>query len=1581
MNKKRGFLIVVVLLALLSVFSLSDSTVFNDVKDTIGDSVSDAAVYGYAWLKNGGTDSFSDGKVRFSDKVFTNDFCESYGIISQPDFMWDEDGGVNFARDCGNKFCCPIQMVDYVQQAQDDCTGTYLPGGFVIKGFEGGTPASDSFFPVNWFKVDKGFRKSSLTAETGTDSFICDTNFWKQCNSKTKNSLLSVDIYNSETKQNEPNIFICTEKSAGAYEWLKAEESTDTDSDGVPDALDCQPQDSRIFGKAGCYNKIVKYKDPNGVEQPKNCNVDKDCEGLTVDGATVNGFCDTNKVCEYESCLLGNDAKEICGDGIDNNCDGKIDNCGESKEICTAENNLDWNEQGMCCGDETDDLGKLTPDHKSLCVKNNDQEAVGGAITDCGHDWCWIDADLNGFTPLTIKPLAQQPYDVVSNGEVWSECKNTPKALEQTNILENKEKANQFYCYQEGNHWSWAQCYLGYGEDVNKNTIKDRAGGDALYSLLLDSTAPNWYFTISADKSSKYAEYYNNEYFDFSNYDNLEFFFRYPDDIKYPAAINVTFLSADNEKIYSVNTLGNLVSSSNLESKKWLQARVKITGLRLVSQVQILSSPSDNLIEVRNVFLTKENEPTLFCSGLGSPENNNWISFDSNTPISGEEMCNEIYDPEGKKAWLGGTFGCCGNLPGEYYAGESEYGCWNSQAVADGEKLMNVEVKGTSKEVGLTEDTSFQVKKEVEILLQDFSFSSTIILSEALKYDDITKDGLTSTVTLGYNKDKVDPQNYNLNNMFDWKNIPLKDITSFYLTINGDTHFDVVRIDSSNKPVPLSKVNDKYTLTDLKSNQYEIRFLPDNNYFLVHEKFSAVLKDSPFEKTFSCINSNECTFSLPGQGPYTVTNPHPGLYDLYFVVDENKDGKEEEIFIDGTGTYDPQGKPVNIRAKKVAKSIIYSYEPKEDGTVEAKFYGCEAPSSILIPAGAYAENLNYCDYNSKKSKQFCSYSYADPETKDTIINTWSDEALEKIGYEIPEDISHLEIGKEIFQLRDFNPDMDPTERNTSALVLPGRNFISNPFFEFKGGKLVGWEFVGDKLTIDKDKSEITLTDDTLISEKIALPQIESKIHFKQAGTCQATIFMVDKEGKTVNSPAPVTEVTYPLDGAVFLTIKFTGSGCTVKDPILQLLDEYAPAKFDEDDQQRSGEILEKAGAACCPRSYCWNGFACVGDMQEYTFLSENVDESRNYRCTQGKWTELPVKKDWNGEKAGFCNAKEQCFVTQDGSKKADTSVSLATLPYCLDDGSFILDHYCAQGNWSSRTKLLAQEMLKVLQENDEYVLYCTDPVEALNDLGLSSEYYLGISKTEEATGIFSPEKPYNYNCFEELDSLTSESLIKPEENTCVNNFCVLKVKNGDSYDVAFATTLNRDKQDDRSFFYNLGFSAEEIAQGCQDGENFVECNLNLEGKMFYSGKLKAVAYGQNLEFQPGFLQKVWDMIKNIFVSNSVLSEQSDYINEPKNFRDLYLLNENGKEITAVKEVLNERKKTLVAEYKRFKTPICDYVNQEHFPKHIQDELLPLSYGQSSFNCFVDGEIQRVEASEALDYLWPQLTGKIRVAEE
>jgi hypothetical protein len=1252
--------------------------------------------------------------------------------------------------------------------------------------------------------------------------------------------------------------------------------------------------------------------------------------------------------------------------------------------------------------------------------------------------------------------------------------------------------SNHFYCYQEGSHYSWAEC-AGPGDHFNNN-YKSRKAGDGLFALKFESQTesesqapiPQSMYRYRPS-FGEYDKFYTSSFdrsplFDFSGYDQLEFFAQfvdqngkalsYPEDLFLPTEISVKLYAPDGLTTYvSKSVLGESVNSPSFSGKQdeWVHFKVSIpNNLLKVAVLEISSLNDHNLLLIDNIYLTQKSGQPLICSGKDSPYGSSWLtSFDDGSTgfnVNAKEMCIAHY---GENAWLGNeeevseqTASCCGNDPDEYYAGTSVngYGCWNSRPIASGETTMNVEVEVASQQSNVTieypsqgmyvdlvakgkavqcpEDFVNEDNNEVECGQSQYCIGqnnkeSCIGLNQDNKENDFSLNCTDTVLMVNGSEDLseitsftetscfIEPQETKTANttqiLEDTQSISILNNTKLIYTINysEDLQFQngykvesyelvsykgdqSITLETFFFSPLLGYLGTKIDLAQLKS-------LKQVDVYLVADQVK--VGDTTTQKIIQNISypcsSDSCLIPLPGELPYVITNLHPDLYELYYLTD-----KDEKTLIEGTKTFNKKG---NLVAEKVAQQIIYvnnqaQQTEEEFQYLDMGFYGCEAASFLqgnnMLKA---SNNLPYC---SVKSSKFCAYSVTHQKAQEryTTINSWSDEALTQIGYEEIKDtdqnLSELYLNTKL-QLKSPAQPIGPEMRNYSAKVLPTRNFITNAEFKVDALELPYWEIfdASGKHLVDNEKDRvktqgvvnkvILYSGETLRSQRIAVPK-NTNLSFSANASMKPIFLLVDKDGKLTQ----INETNFDTQTAAYLIVEFTGPG-EVWQPYLQLVDKYGSGEYNYD-----STYIERAGAACCLPNYCWNGYACVEEMTPFTALAEHVSEGRDYRCINGEWKATAPKWDWNQERWGFCQNEDECFVLGKtyGGKIENTAKDfyLGKYPVCINSSQYIFDNYCDAGNWTSRTKFLATRLIEVGQDND-YVLYCTDYKNALPELDNKENYLGGYANqqiTEPSANLLSPAQPTLFTtCFTNILDPEGKRLIGDRENTCVNNVCVLKYKEGGDK-VAFATSLNLNITDPNSFLIALNVPQEKLNEVCKsegvtEKGKFIECdlsNLEISGDLWYSPELNAVVYGkQGISLQPSFIENTFNefigWFKELFGADSSLSDEIKFVSQAQNFREVYVSEQNNLKVRAVKEILSEKQKqTLVAEYEGYTTPICDYVGSLKVPAEMQSELLETLSDMQDYSCSVNGSVQTVEAVTGLDFLWPQLTGRLRVVE-
>ncbi len=1464
--------------------------------------------------------------------------------------------------------------------------------------------------------------------------------------------------------------------------------NVDQDQDQVPDVLDCAPNDRTIFPKFGC----ITTRDADGKE--------------------------------VTNCVTGG-APEVCGDHVDNNCThggdprNFADDCDADQLSCqnnclTSGGQCSWRdsaETNNCCGDDgINEVGQTLRGREGtqyVCLNKENpalistvDRIINWAGCDESSKDCWLAAASDPFHIYTFNKPGEPPYDVVSNNNDWFVCDATTgegtlgiNAGAAVVLPGDIKESNGLYCSPQGNRWGWAQC--GDTREPTDNNV--RQVGDGPFALAVESIVDN---VVQLKKPAGR--------FDIPVHNLLEFRTRFTGPISVPADIQlfITGTQPNGERIIYVdeNVSALAVGSPLLEAGRWMHISVPLPEMLNIESLQLKAYPSENLIEVANVYLHSEGSTPPLCSGEGSTNHDEtaWllnVDFWQTRSYNAKELCNALYsphytpdDPNSKTAWLGSTVPgdrkCCGNTPGEYYAGVSEenngqqYGCWNSQPIKAGDTVMNVDadVASMTKRMGFTyPEERFDVAFDKSWLTYDSVAVSAYRCPQVTSCSDPEmRDFTCDDISLSHSTCQGQPAagpniqctvGYLINNIIDGVNDPLYDQVSLpcpetnvgvptdtyeELPIDDDfetiyhvtsgsqqgyyrlthhtesTNFNGQTISLSNSPQRIAsievdkedfRIKDEYrgylrlgnnnprveiyflnpldgTETHSVPNIAEGGFITNLNpkspgkstlYLMakVNENYQItatpiVPESRTTHISYACTpdasGATQCTYPLPGSPPYTITNPHPDLYELYFISKNEEGAIIETLITNAPGQ--AFNVPGNLRAKKVAQQVLFvsQEEPLDQG-----FYACQAANYLqegVLAARSSLESLPYC---SVKAGQFCSYSIShqpsdNPHDQFTTINSWSKEPLEKIGYAPLEttaeqpDVNTFYTANEL-QLKDDRK--EPFERNYSSSVLPARNFLSNAEFQPVVRDLPHWEIVNAEGTLLEDErstiteTTITLTAGMLLrSERVAVPP-EVDLHVSFEGTAAARVILVDKDG----NQQPTSGRDFNTGDASYLILEFTGPG-TVHQPMVQRVDELGPASY-----QYNAQYTARAGAACCPQNYCWNGYACVEPMGSSTYLAEHISDGRDYRCINGAWTYQPVKVDWNADKWGFCSSKDQCLVLNsmqggDNTQQASNFYQ-GQYPTCINDKEFIFDNYCDKGNWTSRTKFIATKLLDIAG-SDEYVLYCADYRTALNEYQSADNYLGGTVRSQGSPppgGLLDPTSEPPNTCYP-LSAAVNE-LVPALQNTCVNNVCVLK-RGGSA---AFAATLNPDLHDTQnSFLLALNVPPNKIHDACRGEGSFVHCNaadLGLEGDLWYSSSLNAVIYSkESISVTPTLIDKLFNFFKNIFTGSS-LSEEREFVSKAQNFKDIYLANVAGKKVRAIKEVFPGRH-TLVAEYENFNTPVCDYINTIAAPDQVP--LLSQASGREQQACAQNGTIQRVEMLQNIDFFWPKLTGELRV---
>ncbi|MBI4450891.1 hypothetical protein HY642_02870 [Candidatus Woesearchaeota archaeon] len=370
---------------------------------------------------------------------------------------------------------------------------------------------------------------------------------------------------------------------------------------------------------------------------------------------------------------------------------------------------------------------------------------------------------------------------------------------------------------------------------------------------------------------------------------------------------------------------------------------------------------------------------------------------------------------------------------------------------------------------------------------------------------------------------------------------------------------------------------------------------------------------------------------------------------------------------------------------------------------------------------------------------------------------------------------------------------------------------------------------------------------------------------------------------------------------------------------------------------------------CCGASDCWNGGKCVTNQRG----DATPTTTHDFRCINGDWVMQDLKFNWDRSKFGYCERNDQCLVDPQGSYDSNDKPQAffnasVKPPQCIASGQYILDAYCEHGNWSSRTKQIAVQMLDFASENspNDYRLFCDSAPDTLNTLVFNTQF-----------GAVS-------------NFITNCTLPGGKLGPCVNNFCVLAYGS----EVAFGTSLNVPVNDRQSYLRALD-KPETACNGAIDNDqNYNAC----DPRTWYDHATRSV-----ITFHPGtgtlttpgpdieqrYILSPHDQIVN-FVLRALHMKPNNYsfYANPKLFTNLYSTKMTGFEAFAFLEE-GQFDGAVKRDYIGIQGPVqfnvCELV------KHFD----PLSECNSTATTYVVTE--RSDVSTKLITVWKDLTAKLR----
>jgi hypothetical protein len=392
--------------------------------------------------------------------------------------------------------------------------------------------------------------------------------------------------------------------------------------------------------------------------------------------------------------------------------------------------------------------------------------------------------------------------------------------------------------------------------------------------------------------------------------------------------------------------------------------------------------------------------------------------------------------------------------------------------------------------------------------------------------------------------------------------------------------------------------------------------------------------------------------------------------------------------------------------------------------------------------------------------------------------------------------------------------------------------------------------------------------------------------------------------------------------------------------------------------EKDATALGTSSFSCCPVNACWNGTVCV---QDQTNVSDHrfVEIYNGNRCIAGDWTGTPLVFTRDKKEQGYCPSIGQCLVDKEGDPalngRADLYVE-GKIPRCINSGQYILDDICDAGNWTTRTRLIALELMDLVNrtgDTSNYTLFCDDYNRTLVDSSSAINSILGP--------LFSP--------------LGTRACFQTEEPIpCANNFCVLEFTSGSSVKKVVGVSLNRAIHDTSSgILAGLGLSASHCGSLAGSGD-FKKCSN--DNKIWHNPQLNATIYsreGIDLDAPAmGWFRSFFSRLINLFSGSSSSSPDTTFITNSSQFNRVYLASRPTREIRGFQETIGEEKFFLV-KYTNYPANLCTYLQNKA-------QASPLDPGVSNIICISQGNETTVFSHDpAAMNLWQDLTSKLRIS--
>jgi hypothetical protein len=445
------------------------------------------------------------------------------------------------------------------------------------------------------------------------------------------------------------------------------------------------------------------------------------------------------------------------------------------------------------------------------------------------------------------------------------------------------------------------------------------------------------------------------------------------------------------------------------------------------------------------------------------------------------------------------------------------------------------------------------------------------------------------------------------------------------------------------------------------------------------------------------------------------------------------------------------------------------------------------------------------------------------------------------------------------------------------------------------------------------------------------------------------------------------------------------------------VDRSATFYLDEIQMTPSPEVTEfnnfRYDQGCCPFDYCYTGGmiprhpSCIHskfyeknvsmppigwDLADFGAIARDsstlLDAPNGYRCINGTWKFSRAKFTPLYDGAGYCPHDSQCFI---GGNSPDSDIA------CVESGSVNSTlvngqkeyFYCYEGNWTTRTKEIALQMLNMANQSSSniYTIFCDKYQRSLNpDQTLT---YFRDFVGDNVVAVLESGMAEEF-CVMELNGkvIAGVSLNNDINETGAEGNCV---PGGASCWTLGACDANGCLKDNptsppvrqRSFIEMLkgpddvDYCNALLEDGAKYDGNYYPCE-STNKDVYYNPKLRNVIFSkptaptQSVPFPAGgnvgMIERIFDYLKSVFqrllgisglaTPQSTSMANLDFIKKAGSFDKIYISHfpataaGQARDIRAVREARYSKiqgqpvklKSFIAAEYQNYKLEFCNY---------------------------------------------------------